>query len=187
MKKTNKKVALLGLTITSVAAAASVIACANIKGIDGTSVFASNGHNDYGCVSNCTGEYYPSHINRLVREDHTLNGVENVRIIAKVSVRANAGWFQDITNDTVYTSANAKLDPQFKTDWCNGLLLTISGTINGLSGYKLNDTIGFYGTINFRAKGDGYAYDTIEILNPVVYKINSMADLSLLQPVVYLK
>lgn len=185
MKQTNKKVVAIAAVALSTAIAAGFVALNQCGGLAGMSVFAMNRTNEYGCTSNCTGEYYPTHINQLVRANHDLSGTENVRIIAKVS--HPSGWYQDVDNDTVYTSANAKQDSQFKYDWIHGMVITTSGVYTGLNGFKENDIIGFYGTINFRAKGTGYAYDTVEILNPVVYKINNKSDLSLLQPVVYLQ
>ena len=137
--------------------------------------FAEIQTNDYGCAMNCTAEYYASDIFNKVRSNPKLSGTENIRIIAKAS--KPSGWFQDITNETVYDSIRSS---DFKYDWIHGQLITISGTIKGLN-YKTGDIIAFYGTINWVPQSaKRYSNNTVEVLNPTVYKVNDKVDFSLI-------
>lgn len=139
------------------------------------STFATEQANNYGCVSNCTAEYYASDLFQKVRTNPSLSGTENVRVIVKAS--RPSGWFQDVDNDTVYNSVKSS---EFKYDWIHGQLITISGTIKGLN-YKTGDIIAFYGTINWVPQSaKRYSNNTVEILNPTVYKVNDKADFSLI-------
>lgn len=180
MKKT---IRLCAITALALLASTTAIVLAS-KTNSFAKAFAGLQLNEYGCVSNCTGEYYPSHINQLVKANKDLNGTANVRVICKVS---NNGWYQDVDNDAVYTSWDAKKDDQFRHDWACGLVITTSGTWSNYKKLKAGDTVSFFGTINYRAKGNGYDYDTVEIVNPTLYGVNDTIDTSLLPDVVYLQ
>ena len=176
MKKKITQVAVVATLVALATIGTSVLAANKTNVLNG--VFANVQTNEYGCVSNCTAEYYASDLFAQVRANPSLSGTENVRIIVKAS--KPSCWFQDVNNNTVYTSSNPKMDSSFKNDWIHGKLVTISGTINGLQ-YHENDIVGLYGTINWIPKEEKrYSYDTVEILNPVIYKVNDNVDFSLI-------
>lgn len=175
MEKKTKKMVIMTSLVAAAAIGAAVFA-ANSMSISG--VFANTQTNQYGCVSNCTAEYYASDLFAQVRSNPSLSGTENVRILVKAS--RPSCWFQDVDNETVYTSANPNIDATFKNDWIHGKLVTISGTIKGLS-YNKGDIVALYGTINWVPKtAHRYSYDTVEIINPTIYKVNGNVDFTLI-------
>ena len=176
MKKQTKMVVIAAVAIAT-SLSAAVVAVNQVGGFAGLAVFATQTRNDYGCVSNCTGEYYPTHLNSILVNRPDLNETENVRLIAKVSKTST--WLQDIDDENVYKGIRTDA---FRDAYNHRRLVQIQGAISGLT-YKAGDIIGFYGTVTYDSSNCPCAI----IQNPVVYKVNDTADLSLLQPVVYLQ
>ena len=176
MKKQTKMVVIAAVAIAT-SLSAAVVAVNQVGGFAGLAVFATNHTNEYGCVSNCTGEYYPTHLNSIMVNRPDLNETANVRLIAKVSKTST--WMQDITDDNVYKGIRTDL---FKDAYNHRRLVQVQGAISGLT-YKAGDIIGFYGTVTYDSTNCPCAI----VMNPVIYKVNDITDLSLLQPVVYLQ
>lgn len=147
-------------------------------------VFASITTNEYGCEKNCTGEYYPSSVNSIVKANTELSGTPNVRLIAKKS-KGNS-LFQDI--DYGYTVEN-----EYVWRKHNEVIMVNSFNTNGFSikDVKENDTVAFFGTVVFRENVKFGQYNSpinlVEISNATIYMINEVKNLSLLPDVVYLQ
>ena len=151
----------------------------------GFGVFATAQLNEYGCVSNCTAEYYPSDLSRRVKADNTLIGTQNVRVIARVSqIDEDKGrtFFQDIDYSKVIGST---LDESY---FKNNKLIHIKGIASGLSGYKAGDTVAFYGEVQLNTLSFGrWTAEVVEINNPIFYQIGDRQNLDLLVDPVYLQ
>ncbi len=176
MKKTN----LIIIAALVAAAAIGTTTALVINNKNGFGVFAGVSLNEYGCVSNCTGEYYVSHVNRIVKSNPSnYEGVQNVRIIAKAS--AKKGWFQDVDMNAKFTTIKAN-DLNF-----NRLITVAPGNTYGYSysAFQEGDIIAFFGEIHYVEKG--YPAPVVEIKNPTFYKWNEKQNLDLLQPVTYLE
>jgi hypothetical protein len=170
-----KKQTLVVATVVATLAVATTLVVANNHNLV---AFAGIQENEYGCAANCTGEYYPSHLSALVKADKSLDGIENVRVIAKVS--AMTGWFQDIDYMNPVKNITSSLIN-------SGKILTIAaGSSYGYSmkKFKEGDIVGFYGQIIY--KTTGYPAPMIEIKNPTFYKWNDQINYELLKPVVYI-
>lgn len=186
MKKKNILVAAALAALVVIGTTSTLI----IQKNGGLGVFATMTLNEYGCVSNCTGEYYPSSIISKAKSNTEVVGTKNVRIIAKAcNVKGDDGrtYFQDIDTETV-TAIN-------KTSVANKVI-RIQGTRTGLTGWKAEDTVCFYGEIDVVSQeikiGNEFSttYATasfVVIKNPVIYQINDTQNLSLLTDVVYLQ
>lgn len=137
--------------------------------------------NEYGCRSNCTGEYQIRHVKRILEENPSKNYSENVRFLVKVSKNARSTqWLQDIDDPSEYKVA-ADVNAEAQRDH----LMCFSGIESGFTNYKPGDVIGVAGTVN-RTKKGYYDY-TLELLSPVIYKLNGKEDLKILPPVNYLE
>ena len=179
----NKKKTLMVATVVATLAVCATLVVANKENLI-TNAFAVNQVNEYGCAANCTGEYYPSHLSQLVKANAKLNGVENVRVIAKasaVSTDKAHTFFQDVDYNKTITSLS-------KDYFISNRLIRVVGTKSGLTDYTTDDIVAFYGEIKTEeVKFGNWSATVVEIKNPTIYKVNDQVNLDLLKPVVYLQ
>lgn len=149
-------------------------------------VFASITTNEYGCESNCTGEYYPSDLSRRIKANPSLAQTKNVRVIARVSdITTDKGhnFYQDITNTKSYKETSEDL-------FRNNYLIRVVGEASGYkkTSFKVGDTVAFFGELDIQTMSFGrWSADVVVIKNPTFYQWGDQKDLSLLPDVVYLQ
>lgn len=167
-KKTIKMAAIAAAVICAAMGAITLTKNVNVIGVFGNEV-----KNDYGCVANCTAEYYPSSAHQIVRFNQQFNGVENVRFIAKAS--KPGCWFQDVDDTNVYTIGTDK----WHDARVHGRVVKVSGIQSGFTTYKQGDLVAFYGKLKWVRKGS-YEADTLEVVNPTFYHLNDKIDFNLI-------
>ena len=138
-------------------------------------VFATQTKNEYGCVSGCTGEYYPSHVKQILSSDTSKNGSKNVRIKC------------EYVKDVYFKDIGAKLTYQASSD-NNAMALDITftwwneNTGDLRSQVKEGDTICLFGTVSYEI----YGVRRLVVRDPVIYAVNGTVKTSLLPPVNYI-
>lgn len=167
-KKTTIKVAVIATAVICAAMGAIALTKNTTIGVFGNEV-----KNEYGCVSNCTAEYYPSSAHQIVRFNQQFNGVENVRFVAKAS--KPGCWFQDVTDEKVYTIGT----DTWHDARVHGRVVKVSGIQSGFTTYKQGDLVAFYGQLKWVRKGS-YEADTLEVVNPTFYRLNDTIDFDLI-------
>lgn len=139
------------------------------------SAFATHQTNEYGCVTGCTGEYYPSHVKSLLQADPSLNGEKNVRIKCEY-IKDN--YFKDIGAALTYSpdsdSEAMVIDVSFS--WWNDT------TVDYRSLMKPNNTVCLFGTVSYELYGVG----RLVVRDPIVYAVNDQVNTALLPEVNYI-
>ena len=179
MKKKNIIVTVALAALTLIASTTAITIHKN----GGLGVFATMTLNEYGCVSNCTGEYYPSSVNQIVKANPELNGKQNVRIIAKKS--KDNSLVQDIDYNN-----EVKNNYSYRND--NRVLLITNFSANGFSFKQVQEgeTIAFFGTVSYRENvpfGGSTLKKVVEINDATIYMVGEQKNLDLLPEVVYLQ
>ena len=177
-----KTLCLLAIASASILAALAAYAPSSP---DAAAVYGVAEVNEYGCVANCTAEYTIAHAIQLLRENPSLEGTKNVRIVAKVSkVAFGTQYFQDLDDMTDYVGYTSK---QLTADVVGNNLMAFDGLEDGFVGYryKAGDAIGVFGEIRFSKIGNRN-YKTLTIVNPTIYKVGEKAHLELLPEPSYL-
>ena len=172
-----KKVLLLATSVMSAITLATVILFSSNQSFLANAI---DHRNEYGCTGNCTGEYEIRHVKKILQEDPSLNGAENVRFKVKVSKVADGlQWFQDLNDETRINSI-FDVTNEARTEL---LATTTAGIIQGLTNFKEGDLVAFAGTVYWTKVYGNY---TLDIQNLSVYRINNKEDLRYLPPVNYL-
>ena len=161
------------------ATAAVVVACSVVSIIatrGGFPVIAANQTNEYGCVSGCTGEYYPSHLKELLASNPSLNGSKNVRIKCEY---VKDVYFKDVgaTVTTQVSSDNNALALDVTFTWWNEKDVDLRSLI------QEGDTVCLFGTVSYEI----YGVRRLVVRDPIIYGVNDKVDTSLLPPVNYLQ
>lgn len=176
-----RKFTILEALIASAAALAVFgYALADNKGAKEVSTFGLHSTNEYGCQGDCTAEYEIGHVYRLFEDKPAGYRVDGVRFKVKyANYVANYKWFQDTWDGGVHTtSRNVKANL--------GSLLMLGGREQGLTSFKEGDEVCFFAAVS--KQWDPWGIQKVLYAeNPVYYRVNAKADLSLLQSPVYIQ
>lgn len=136
---------------------------------------AEDSLNEYGCRQNCTGEYIPSHVKSILREDSSKNGSKNVRIKCEYIKDI---YFKDIGAQLTYTadSDNNAMALDVGFTWWNDVGADYRGEM------KAGDIVCLVGTVSYEL----YGVRRLVVRDPVIYSVNDMINTSLLPEVNYI-
>lgn len=168
-----KKTLLFATTAVCAAMMATVVLASNGGMI--TNAFAFNQTNEYGCSAGCTGEYYPSHVKSILKEDASKNGEKNVRIKCEYIKDV---YFKDMGAILSYSadSDNEAMVIDVGFTWWN------EENADYRSMIKPGDIVCMYGTVYY----EFYGVKRLVVRDPVIYGVNSNINTSLLPEVNYI-
>lgn len=137
--------------------------------------FAYSQTNEYGCTGNCTGEYHPSHIKKILENDPSKNGSHNIRIKCEY---VNDVYFKDVGAQLTYRAGDDQeamaIDVGFT--WWNDVGIDYRSSI------KQGDVVCMFGTVNYTL----YGVKRVVVTDPIIYAVNETVNTSLLPDVNYI-